>query len=323
MDRVDVSDRSDALEHVVALARRHGLSATEIAAALGEAAAIPPESRRRGVLVRVLGYLGGTFVFAGIGVFVALQWQAMNAGARVVVTLGPGVAAFALALLAARDVRFEKATAPLFIIAAALEPTGMLVAFDEFGSGGDWRWAVLVTSAAAACQFSATTWVLGRSTPLFLSIVFGTLFWVTTFDLLDIDDELAALVLGAGLLLVALGLDRARHREITPIWYLVGSAAFLYGVFYLVEQSVFEIVFLAVAAGFVYLAAVVRSRTLLFVATIAILAYTGWYTSQHFADSIGWPLALIAFGIFMIGLSAVAVRIDREYVRRPALDRLR
>jgi hypothetical protein len=61
-----------------------------------------------------------------------------------------------------------------------------------------------------------------------------------------------------------------------------------------------------------------HSRTLLAVATLAILAYTGWFTSQHFVDSIGWPLALMAFGLLMIGLSALAVRIDRRYVRRRA-----
>ena len=55
------------------------------------------ENRWRGVLVRVLGFLGGTFVFAGIGVFIALQWDDMNSAARIVVTLGSGLAAFILA----------------------------------------------------------------------------------------------------------------------------------------------------------------------------------------------------------------------------------
>jgi hypothetical protein len=49
---------------------------------------------------------------------------------------------------------------------------------------------------------------------------------------------------------------------------------------------------------------------------MAILAYTAWFTGQHFADSVGWPLALIVFGMFMIGLSSLAFRIDRDYVRR-------
>jgi len=77
-------------------------------------------------------------------------------------------------------------------------------------------------------------------------------------------------------------------------------------------------VFLASAAGFVYLSVLLHSRTLLVASTLGILAYTGWFTGEHFADSVGWPLALIAFGIFMIGLSALAFRIDRDYVRRVA-----
>jgi len=40
-------------------------------------------------------------------------------------------------------------------------------------------------------------------------------------------------------------------------------------------------------------AAVGDSRALLVVGTVAILAYTAWFTGQHFADSIGWPLALM------------------------------
>lgn len=312
-----MSERSDALEQVVTVARRHGLSAAEIASALGETTTdAAPDSRGRRILVRVLGYLGGTFVFAGIGVFVALQWDSINSLGRVIVTLGSGLTAFILAMLAAREERFEKATIPLMLIAAALEPTGMFVAFKEFGSGGDWRWASLVTMGAMAVQFGAAFATLRRSTPLLLTVIFTTFFWWTAFDLLDLPDEGTALCLGGSILLTAVGLDRTRHRDITPIMYFFGSVAFLYGLFDLVERTVFEIAFLGVAAAFVYLAAGVRSRVLLFVATIAILAYTGYYTGEHFANSVGWPLALIAFGIIMIGLSALAFRIDRDYVRR-------
>jgi hypothetical protein len=313
----DVNDRTRALDEIAAIARRHGLSAGDIAAVLGNTAvaASLPENRWRIVLVRVLGYLGGTFVFAGIGIFIALQWDSMNSAGRVVVTLGSGLAAFVLALLSNREERFEKATTPLFLIAAALEPTGMLVAFEEFGSGGDWRWAGLVTAGVMALQMGAAFGSIRRSTPLFMCVLFGTLFWWTAFDLMDMDDTLVALVLGGSLLLTAIGVDRTAHRDITPAWYLVGAGTFLYAVFDLVEDSPLEIAFLAVAAGFVYLAAVLHSRMLLFVATLAILAYTAWFTGQHFADSVGWPIALIVLGLFMIGLSALAFRIDRDYVR--------
>ena len=191
----------------------------------------------------------------------------------------------------------------------------MLVAFQEFGSGGDWRVAGLITSGAMTLQFGAVFGRLRRSTPLFMAVVFGTLFWWTALDLLDVDAKVIALVLGGSMLLAAVGIDRTAHRDITPVWYLFGASAFLYGFFDAVERTPFEIGFVAVAAAFVYLSVVLHARTLLFVATMAILAYTAWYTEEHFANSVGWPLALIVFGMFMIGLSALAFRIDRDYVR--------
>lgn len=310
-----LNDRARALEEIVGIARRHHLTAADVAGALGESRAAPQAPRARSVLVRVLGFLGGTFVFAGVGVFVALQWNAMNAPARVVATLGSGVALFLLGVLAARDARFEKASAGLLLAAALLQPMGMLVAFDEYGSGGDWRLASLATTGTMAAQFGLTFGSLRRSTPLFLCVLFGFLFAWTGMDLAGIDGTVVALTLGGSLVLLAVGVDRQGYRGITASWYFVGAAAFLAGLFDLVEDSALEVLFLGAAAGFVYLSVVVSSRILLFVATLAILAYTGWFTAQHFADSIGWPLTLIAFGLAMIGLSALAYRIDRDYVR--------
>jgi hypothetical protein len=310
-----VDTRTHALEQIVALASQHGLTAAEIATALGDAEAAAGGGRSRAVLVRVLGYLGGTFVFAGVVIFIALQWDAMSPAARVVITLGSGIAAFTLAVLASRDVRFTRAAAPLFLMAAALEPTGLLVAFDELGSGGDWRWAGLITAGTLAIQLGATYAALGLSVVLFLTVVFATLFWWTGFDLLDMDAGLTAMVIGGSLLLCAIGLDRTRHRSMTAVWYLVGGGLFLYGLFDLVEGTLLELLFLAAASGMVYLSVTVQSRTLLFVATAAVLAYTAWFTGEYFADSIGWPVALVVFGLTMIALSALAFRIDRQYLR--------
>jgi hypothetical protein len=321
----DLDLRARALQQIVSLAHDHGLTAGDIGAALAEKPKPAPESRARAVLVRVLGYLGGTFVFAGIAAFTALQWDEMNSAARVVITLGPGIAACAFAAIASLDSlprrslggggRFEKATPPLFLIAAVLEPVGLLVAFNEFGSGGDARWAALITAAVVAIQFAALFWALHQSMLLFLAVFFATLFWWTAFDLLGMDDGLGALVLGGSLLLAAIGVDRTPHTMITPSWYLVGAIAFLYGLFDLVGKTPFEILFILAASGLVYLSAVIPSRTLLLVSTAAILGYTGWFTSEHFADSVGWPLALVMFGMLMIGLSALAFRIDRQYIR--------
>ena len=317
-DGAEAADRAEALRQIAAIAREHRLSAAEVAEVIANGKGPVDQGRWQGVLVRVLGYLGGTFVLAGIGIFIALQWNDLNSAARVVVTLGAGVAGFVLAVLASRDRRFIQAATPLFLLAALLEPMGMLVAFEEFGSGGDWRWASLVTSGTMALQFSAAFGALGRSALIFMTILFGTMFWWTALDLAGAEGTLMALVVGGSLLLTSVAADRSGRGSITPFWYFCGAASFLFGLFDAVERTPLEIVFLAAAAGFVYSSVALHSRTLLAVATLAILAYTGWFTSQHFVDSIGWPLALMAFGLLMIGLSALAVRIDRRYVRRRA-----
>ena len=322
----DTEARVRALQDIVALARAHRLTAVEIGAALAEepapaadlstvARSAEAESRARTILVRVGAYLGGTFVFAGIVAFIALQWDSMNSAARVIITLGSGLAAFAMATIATRDSRFDKAAPPLFLIAAGLEPTGMLVAFNEFGSGGDARWAALFTAGVMAVQFAAIFSVLRQSMLLFLAVLFAMLAWWTAFDILNVDESFGVMMLGGCLLLAAIAADRTPHRVITPAWYLVGGIGFLYGLFDLVEGTLFEVLFILTASGFVYLSAAIPSRTLLLVATGAILGYTGWFTGEHFADSLGWPLALVLFGLLMISLSALAFRIDRKYIR--------
>ena len=168
-------------------------------------------NRARGVLVRVLGILGGSFVFAGVCAFIALQWDAMNSAARVIVTLGPGIAALVLGVLADREARFERGTVPLLLAAAILQPTGMLVAFEEFGTGGDWRWASLTVSAVMAIQFGTLFGSLRRSTALLIAVLFLAMFWWTAFDLLDWDDAAVGLVLGGMLLLAAVGAARIGH----------------------------------------------------------------------------------------------------------------
>jgi hypothetical protein len=150
---------------------------------------------------------------------------------------------------------------------------------------------------------------------LFLAVFFAMLAWWTAFDILNVDESFGVMMLGGCLLLTAVAADRTPHRSITPAWYLVGGIAFLYGLFDLVAGTPFELLFILIASGFVYLSATIPSRTLLLVATGAILGYTGWFTGEHFADSLGWPLALMLFGLLMIGLSALAVRIDRQYIR--------
>ncbi len=305
--------KREAIEQILGIARTHGLTQADIENAFKHADGDGAEPSAS-ILGRILGYLGGTFIFAGLGIYIALNWDVMNTAARLIITLGSGIAIFVMAVVASGDERYVRVRTPLYLIAAALQPVGLLVAFDEFSSVGDLRYAALWTAAIMVFQQALVYWQKRDTTLLFTSLLFALWFFGQTLDLLHVDEGLIALILGASTVGFCVGLERTPHRVMNPFWYLFGSAWFLYGLFDLIQHTAIELAFLAVACGGVFLSTWVRSRTLLFVSTIAILAYISYFTQQHFQDSLGWPLVLILLGLVFIALSAIAIRINRRYI---------
>jgi len=65
----------------------------------------------------------------------------------------------------------------------------------------------------------------------------------------------------------------------------------------------------------IFMSTYVRSRTLLLVGTLSMLCYIGYYTAKHFANAVGWPIALVLIGIALIGLSSLAVKLNNKYIK--------
>jgi len=308
--------KDKALDDILAIARQHDLTAADINSAFQLPAEKDPESASS-ILGKILGYLGGVFIFAGLSIFISMNWEVMNTAARIIITLGSGLAVFIMALVASADARYSKLKTPLYLIAAALQPAGILVAIDEFSSGGDWHLAVMVTAGIMAFQQAAVFWQKRDTTLLFTSLLFTLWFFGVTLDLINVNDETIALLLGASTLLFCVGLERTPYSGMNSFWYLVGSVMFYHGLFEWVEDSALELVFLAVACAGIFLSTWVRSRTLLFTSNVAILAYIGYFSYEHFQDSLGWPLVLIMMGIIFIALSVLAMRINSRYISSP------
>ena len=304
--------RKAAIEQILSLARQHGLTTADIETAFKQADESAEPSPN--ILGRILGYLGGIFIFAGLSIFIALNWDGMNTAARIIVTLGSGIAIFIMALVASGDERYARVKTPLYLIAAALQPVGILVAIEEFSSGGNSHHAAMVTAAIMAIQQVAVFWQKRDTTLLFTTVFFALWFFGVTLDFLKVDDEFIALILGASTVGLCLGLERTPYNGMNPFWYLTGSCAFFYGLFDMIQHTAMELVFLGAACGGVFLSTWVRSRTLLFTSTVAILGYISYFTSEHFQDSLGWPLVLIVLGLVFIALSTIAIRINNRYI---------
>ncbi len=310
-----MSTKEDALHDIVSLAKHNNITLDEIKQAI-EAAPALASKPSASVLSKLFGYIGGIFVFAGIGVFISMYWDDFGSAARVIVTLGTGFVAFIMALVCLYDKKCERAATPLFLIAALLQPTGIFVMLQEYSSGGDARHGILFMAAFMLIQQTATFWAKRRTVLAFSAILFGCIFFATLFDLWDLNEKLIGMVIGSSILCVAYALNQSRHLAIAPFWYFVGSIILMWSVFEAVENTPFELIYLGLATLLIFLSTVVRSRSLLAVGTLAMLIYIGYFTAKHFANTMGWPMALVIIGIALIGMSALAVRLNNKYIKQ-------
>lgn len=306
-----MNNRDRALQEIVQIAARHQLQAEEIVKALEDAPSADQAERSTGILARVTAYLGGVFVLAGIALFIGLQWDQFGSAVRVLVTLGVGFAIHLFALATMSDARFSSVTTPTLLIAALLQPTGIVVMINEYSRGGDPEHGLLFMCVVMFVQQFLTFLAKKRTVLLFTSLFFGAAGFGTLGNIVDVDFEIISLALGIGLTLIAYSIDRTAFRVITPFWYMAGSVFFLYGAFDVLEGTAIEIIYFGIAAAIMYLGTVVRSRTLLFASVIALMGFTGYYFRESLANAFG----LIILGFLLIGLSALAMSLNRKYIQ--------
>jgi hypothetical protein len=48
--------------------------------------------------------------------------------------------------------------------------------------------------------------------------------------------------------------------------------------------------------------------------TIATISYIGYFTARHFAHEEAWPFILMLMGFVLIGMSVLAVKLNRKYI---------
>lgn len=307
------NSRSEAIQQITALMAEHGLKPSDLSSVMaggnGEASA--------SLLQRVMIYIGAAFVFMGICVYVNIIWDDLGSIGRILVTLGSGFIAFILGLMSIKDTRFVKATTPLFLISAALEPTGLFVFMDEYlPHTGD------VAKAAAfvfgfmmiqkAVAFSATN----RTSLLFFTVFFFVAFLYAVVSWFDLDAPLSVMSMGLSLLMISYGLGKTQHHSIAPFGFFWAGLMVSTASFDILKDTQGDVLMIAVAAGLIWLSTVAASRTLLTVAVISLLAFLGYFTGEYFKNVVGWPIAMIVMGFVMIGTSIFAVKLGRKIAKQ-------
>ncbi|HET8574851.1 MAG TPA: DUF2157 domain-containing protein [Candidatus Paceibacterota bacterium] len=286
---------------------------------------------------RILYYLGGGVVLAGIFIFISQYWPVLGSVSRVLVTLGSGVAAYVAGTFFSADSRFRGVGNAFHLIGAVLLPFGMAVFVEEAGmevSPGVLSIIFLILSFGYIASF-----FLRRSTLfLFWSIVFVSALFFAFTEYLALSaafsgEQIARFaeyrIATTGLSYLFLGYYFSpmfrEQKDILP--YSSALSGFLYGFGALgffgstlflggwnPNQSIFwEVLYPFLTFSGLFLSVYVKSRSLLIFSSIFLFGYIFKMTSEYFADNFGWALSLVVLGFALIAVGYLVVYLNKKF----------
>jgi Predicted membrane protein (DUF2157) len=304
--------KQEALAQIVALADAHHISIAELTSALGRRE-IDANKKDAFTLTKVFSYLGGIFILAGLSAFIGLLWEELNSAARIIITLGSGIACFTMAYTKAVHDTGRSHITVWVVLSALLQTTGLFVAVYEFSTGGgDVRVAALLIFGVLAAQYGLCFAQVKRTSFLFFCVCFGLSAFVNLCDLLHVPYEVITFICGATLLALSYGIQRTPYNSMCGFGYFVGSIALLWVGFDVLSGSAVEIAYVAIAGFMLYVSTIVASRSMLITSVLALFSYISYFTAKHFADSLGWPLCLILLGGAFFGIGRLALKLNTQ-----------
>ncbi len=309
-----MTNQQDALQEILSIAKNNNLTINDVTKAFSNTDQ-QKEKTVSTLLAKLFSYVGGIFIFVGLCFFVEMQWDDMGSAARVVITLGSGFSIFLMGVICFHDKKFQRAITPLFIISTPLQTGGIFVMLDEYAAGDNPQHGILFMSTVMLLQHGAVFLSSRRTVLAFTSIIFATTLFTTTFDMWEINENLIGTIIGTSLLCIAYAANNSRHIAISPFFYFVGSITLLFATFNAIKGEAFEAVFLGLSIFLIFISTLTKSRPLLLVSTIATVSYISYFTAEHFADVIGWPMVLIFIGLISVGLGSLAMRINNKYIK--------
>lgn len=273
-------------------------------------------------ITKLLYIIGGIFITLGILYLVSQLWPDLSSLNRILITLGLGMvfAAFGSRFLMSKP---ERDLGNVFhAIGGFLIPGGALVTLDELSTGTSELWPVTLTIAVVFSFYVLLVLYHKRVILNFFAFTNGTALAYLTLEtvLPSADSDIYAymtMILGMSYLLYAYVFAEGWNARLMPFLLFFGPLGFYIAAFSQVFDTIFmEMLFPFLAFGGLVLAVIVfKSRIVLSMSTLAVIGYIIYFTAEYFADSIGWPVALILLGFIVIGIGYLSISLNRKYLK--------
>jgi hypothetical protein len=304
----------------------------EIFARLNFTASTPQQVSGKGTkkhlhfsVTKMLYVLGAAIVVIGIVIFVAQIWEDVGSFGRIAVTLGLGLLITAIGSMLLKK-KPETHIGPIFhFVGGMLIPGGALVTLSEIKSDIVSLWPVAITFGAIFLFYLLLNMVHKHPVLTFFAIANGTAFVYLIFEAIvegpfyrhsDLYAYLT-MVIGASYLLLAHAFRSGWNKHLIGALYFFGSTGFLGAAFSQVHDSVpWQLIYFLLVLSGLFLSVYMKSRIILIVSTLFLLAHVSFITGKYFANSIGWPISLVILGFIFIGLGYASITINKRYIKR-------
>lgn len=275
-------------------------------------------------VTKMLYVLGAAIVIIGIVIFVAQIWDDIGSFGRIAVTLGLGLLIAAVGSMLLKQ-KPDDNIGPIFhFIGGMLIPGGAVVTLSELSIDSDWTMAVTFAGIFVfylflnAIQKHAilTFFAIANGTAtiyLILNAIVGGPFrgW---FGIKDIYQYLT-MAIGASYLFLAHAFRGGWNKYLIGALYFFGITGFLGATFSQVFDSVpWQLFYFLIVLGGLFLSVYMKSRSILVMSTLFLIAHVSYITSEYFSDSLGWPISLVILGFVFIGLGYASITINKKYI---------
>jgi uncharacterized membrane protein YidH (DUF202 family) len=123
---------------------------------------------------------------------------------------------------------------------------------------------------------------------------------------------LAYLAYSSWLQTISVATKSIATRKIGSIYLFLAYAGVLFSALFL--SGFWDVLYALLAVGAISLSVKMRTSIGLVVSAIGVGIYVIKISSKYFADSLGWPLALIIIGFVIIGLGYFTYYLNKKYI---------
>lgn len=322
-------EKNDLLKHIRFLASQKMITKDELISAFdaGSSQDVSLQEPGNAGISHILFYIGAAIVFLGISVLLWQQWRALSSAAKILSTLGSGIAVYIAAIFFSREERLEAVSRAFYFISALVMPLGLHVTFYVAGIDTGTPGVQSIVSGILLTTFLLSYFVNRKTVFVLFSIIFGIWLFFSFSSFIvggrpGFDWEFSAYrILCVGLALALLGyyFSQTAHRSLTGALYGFGvffflAAALVLGDWKPHQNWFWELSFPGLVFGIMFLSVYLKSKSFLTFGSLYLIAYISKITGEYFADSLGWPLVLVLTGFGLIAIGYLHFSLKKKYL---------